>query len=150
MAKFVFELQSILDIKEKLESQEKMVYAAAQARLFEELDKLESFKNKKLLYESQMRDNVSSKLDIQILNECYRGIEIMKDAIKTQQLEVSKAQKNADIAQEKLNEAVKERKTYEKLRENAFEEFMQEINAQEGKAIDELVSYNYQSASNDY
>ena len=34
MAKFVFELQSILEIKEKLETQEKMLYASAQARLF--------------------------------------------------------------------------------------------------------------------
>ena len=60
---------------------------------------------------------------------------------------MGKAQKNVDIAQEKLNEAVRERKTYEKLRENAFDEFMQEINAEEGKAVDELVSYNYQAVS---
>ena len=71
----------------------------------------------------------------------------MKDAIKTQQIEVSKAQKNVDIAQRRLNDAVKERKTYEKLRENAFEDFMQEMNAQESKEIDELVSYSYQSGS---
>lgn len=147
MAKFVFELQSILEIKEKLETQEKMVYAAAQARLFEETQKLEGFKNKKLSYESQMRDNMTEGLNLQTLNECYRGIEIMKDAIKAQKIEVGKAQKNVDIAQEKLNEAVRERKTYEKLRENAFDEFMQEINAEEGKAVDELVSYNYQAVS---
>ena len=60
---------------------------------------------------------------------------------------MSKAQKNVDIAQRRLNDAVKERKTYEKLRENAFEDFMQEMNAQESKEIDELVSYSYQSGS---
>lgn len=36
-----------------------------------------------------------------------------------------------------------ERKIYEKLREKAFEEFKQELNAQEKKEIDELVSFNY-------
>lgn len=51
------------------------------------------------------------------------------------------------LLQRRLNDAVKERKTYEKLRENAFEDFMQEMNAQESKEIDELVSYSYQSGS---
>ena len=147
MAKFVFELQRILEIKEKLETQEKMLYASAQARLFEEIDKLDNFKNKKISYESQMRENMLSGLDVRTLCECNNGIEIMKDAIKTQRIEVSKAQKNVDIAQRRLNAAVKERKTYEKLRENAFEDFMQEMNAQESKEIDELVSYSYQSGS---
>lgn len=147
MAKFVFELQSILEIKEKLETQEKMLYATAQAQLYEEIDKLEGFKNKKLGYEAQMRENMQSGLNVQTLNECHHGIEIMKDAIKTQEVEVEKAQKRVDLARAKLNEAIKERKTYEKLRENAFEEFMQEINVQEGKEIDELVSYSYQNAS---
>ncbi len=36
-----------------------------------------------------------------------------------------------------------ERKTQEKLRERAFEEFKQEIAQAESKEIDELVSYNY-------
>ena len=36
-----------------------------------------------------------------------------------------------------------ERKTYEKLKEKAFEEFKIEVNAQEKKEIDELVSYKF-------
>ena len=46
-------------------------------------------------------------------------------------------------ARDKLNLAMQERKIYEKLREKAFEEFKQELNAQEKKEIDELVSFNY-------
>lgn len=149
MAKFVFQLQSILEIKEKLETQEKMLYAAAQARLYEEMEKLDKLKEKKLSYESQMRENMATGIDVMTLNECNRGIEIMKDSIKQQKVEVQKAQKEVDIAQERLNEAVKERKTYEKLRENALEEFMQEMNSQESKEIDELVSYSYHTTSDD-
>lgn len=147
MAKFVFELQNVLEIKEKFEVQEKMKYAAASAKLFEEERKLQELEDKKLFYENRMRESMSDGLDIQSLNECHRGIEIMKEAIKLQLIEIEKAQKEVDIARQKLNEAVKERKTYEKLRENAFEEFMQELNAQESKEIDELVSYNYQLVS---
>lgn len=147
MAKFVYHMQSILDIKGKLETQEKMAYATARAKLFEEEAKLDKMKQRRLYYEEKMRDNMNETLNIKALNECHQGLEIMKAAIKQQKIEVDRAQKEADNAQDKLNEAVKERKTYEKLRENAFEEFVQDLNVQEGKEIDELVSYNYTAAA---
>ena len=36
-----------------------------------------------------------------------------------------------------------ERKTYEKLKENAFEDFKKEIEVAEQKEIDELVSFKF-------
>ena len=42
-----------------------------------------------------------------------------------------------------LQSAMQERKTQEKLYENAFAEFMQEENAREGREVDELTSYKY-------
>nr|MCR5331683.1 flagellar export protein FliJ [Lachnospiraceae bacterium] len=40
---------------------------------------------------------------------------------------------------------VQERKTIEKLREKKFEEYLKEIDAEERKTVDELVSYRYTS-----
>lgn len=147
MAKFIFKLQNVLEIKEKFETQEKMRYAAAQAKLFEEERKLQELEDKKSGYEAKMRDNMADSLNVLTLNECNRGIELMKEAIRLQLIEIKRAEKDVEIAQGRLNEAVRDRKTYEKLRENAFEEFMHELNSQESKEIDELVSYSYQSAS---
>ena len=56
---------------------------------------------------------------------------------------VLQRQKDVEAARELLNEAMKERKTYEKLRERAFEEFKLEENRKEQKEIDELVSYRF-------
>ena len=36
-----------------------------------------------------------------------------------------------------------ERKTHEKLKEKAYNEFLEELSAQEDKEIDELVSYQF-------
>lgn len=36
-----------------------------------------------------------------------------------------------------------ERKTHEKLKENAFEEFKEELKGQEKKEVDELVSFKF-------
>ena len=143
MAKFVYSMQSILNVKYKLESQEKIAYANAQAQLRREEEKLKHFKDRRQFYENKMRGKMEEKLDVRALYECNQGIEVMKLAIQEQKKNVEAAQKGVDKAQEKLNEAMKERKTYEKLRENAFEEFVKELNAQESKEIDELVSYNY-------
>lgn len=147
MAKFAYNMQSILNIKYKLESQEKIAYANAQAELRREEDKLNRYRDRRQFYENKMRGQMQETLDVRGLYECNQGIEIMKQAIEDQKQEVASAQKKADKAQERLNEAMKERKTHEKLRENAFEEFVREVNAGESKEIDELVSYNYASAT---
>lgn len=145
MAKFAYQMQSILDIKTKLENQEKIAYTNAQFKLRSEEQKMYQFQDKRLYYENKMRGEIMEGLDIKELNNCHQGIELMKEAIKIQQIEVNIAKKNVDKAQIRLNEAMIERKTHEKLRENAFEEFIKEINVQESKEIDELVSYNYAS-----
>lgn len=145
MAKFVYSMQNILNVKYKLEGQEKIAYANAQAQLRKEEEKLRHFKDRRQFYENKMRGKMEEKLDVRALYECNQGIEVMKLAIQEQKKNVEVAQKGVDKAQERLNEAMKERKTYEKLRENAFEEFVKELNAQESKEIDELVSYNYAS-----
>ena len=59
---------------------------------------------------------------------------------------IASQQSRVDRAREKLDNAMKERKTYEKLKEKAFEEFKLEIEAQERKEVDELVSFRHRSA----
>ena len=44
MAKFIYRMQSILDIKSKMEEQAKQEFATARMKLSEEEDKLENLK----------------------------------------------------------------------------------------------------------
>ena len=53
------------------------------------------------------------------------------------------AQKNLENARVRMEDAVKERKIHEKLKENAFEEFMSEEAAAEALEVDQLTSYVY-------
>ena len=68
----------------------------------------------------------------------------MKELIRRQQVSVHVAQRNLEMMRSQLNEVMKDRKTHEKLRENALEEFKHELASQEIKEIDQLVSYTYQ------
>ena len=55
MAKFIYRMQSILDIKEKMVDQAKMEFAAARMRLNEEEEKLQNLILRKTAYEEQGR-----------------------------------------------------------------------------------------------
>lgn len=143
MAKFLYKMQNILDIKLRLETQAKTLYAQRANKLSEEEEKLRNLFVRKEGYEEHARELLSAKLDIPLMVRCNSAIEVIKEQIKKQIVAVHVAQKNLDLAREDLNQAMKERKTHEKLKESAFERFKQEINDQEKKEIDELVSFNY-------
>lgn len=143
MAKFVFKMQNILNIKERLETQAKSEYAEFAARLRTEEEKMRSLIARLHQYEDEAKKSALERLDIPKLKRCNEAITTMKELIKQQAVRVRIAERNLDRAREKLNLAMQEKKTYEKLREKAFDEFKLELNAQEKKEIDELVSFNY-------
>lgn len=143
MAKFIYRMQSILDIKQKMEEQAKMEFAAARMRLNEEEEKLQYFIERKENYEQQGRELLKDSLHVRSIMENTDAIARMKEFVEQQQLVVRKAEKQLDVARERLKEAMQESKTHEKLKEKAFEAFVREENAKEAKEVDELTSYTY-------
>ena len=143
MAKFVYKMQNILDLKQKVENQQKIEYGLANTKLREEEEKLRELLVRQAGYESRARELVKGKIDIHEIRTCKQAIEAMKSAVRTQMIQVHVAEKNVELARNRLNQVMMERKTYEKLREKAFEEFKQEIDYEENREIDQLVSYNF-------
>lgn len=143
MSKFSYKLQNILSIKEKLENLAKMEYAIARNCLTEEEDKLKQLHERKNLYLEKRTRLQSSIINVKNIRDNEKSILIIDEYIKDQIFEIEKANKKLEKAKEKLTEAMLERKTHDKLREKAFENFMLEEKAIEGKEIDELVSYTY-------
>lgn len=143
MAKFTYRMQNILDIKIKMENQAKIAYGIANARLVEEQEKLQAILMRRAGYERQAQELVKGSLNIRDIQECKHAIDVMKSMQRTQMMNVHAAEKTLEMARIELNQVMVERKTHEKLREKAFEEFKQETLRAEGKEIDELVSYNY-------
>ena len=149
MAKFIYKMQGILNIKLKLEDQAKAEFSAANARLSEEEDKLAELTIRRRKYERQSRELMSGVIDPVALRENKHAIDVMKTMIKNQMVKVQVAQKNVELARKKLNGLMVERKAQETLKEKAFEEFKKELAAEEMKEIDGLVSYTYGSGKAD-
>ncbi len=144
MAKFIYRMQNILDIKNKLEIQAKNSYAAARMKLSQEEQKLDRLFEQKKTYEEAYRQQLSGNINVLQINICKNAIELSKNQIKKQLVEVKVASLNLEAAQKRLGEVMKERKIQEKLREKAYEEFLQELSDQEKKEIDELVSFRFE------
>ena len=143
MAKFIFSMQNLLTMKEKLEEQEKNNYSQANLRLMEAEEELQRLQDRLLEAQEELRAEMASALNVRMIRRRENAVEIIRMYVRQQELVVIRCQKELEIARQRLNEAMKERKTYEKLRERAFEEFCLEENRQEQKEVDELVSYRY-------
>lgn len=137
-------MQNILDVKSKLEEQAKNEFATANLRVLQEQERLkECFQRKRQLETAAVILLKEDKLSIRDIIQNKQGILKSEESIEGQKLQVITAKKNREVKREQLTESMKERKTHEKLRENAFEQFIQDEKAEEGKEIDQLTSYTY-------
>lgn len=143
MARFRYKMQSILDIKEKLESRAKQDFLEARMKLNEEEDKLRSLHQRKNNYMEEGQRLRTSVLNVQELRENKNALMRMDEYIRRQQMQVVSATKKMEKAQAALQEVMQERKAQKKLKERAFEQFMLEENRRESKEIDELTTYRH-------
>jgi len=144
MGRFRYRMQNILNIKEKLETQAKNDFAAANMELAEEQDKLVLMleHNKKLEEESkQLR--LKDSLSIKEIKDNTLSIELQKEKMKQQALRIHAAEKKVEQKRKVMVDLMQEKKTHELLKEKAFEQFLQDEKAEESKQIDELTSYTY-------
>ena len=147
MARFIYRMQSILDIKTKMEEQAKMEFAAARMRLDEEEEKQRVLEERKNAYEEKGRMLRRDSLKVPEIMENQDAMARMDEFIALQQKNVEKAQQQLEEARVSLQMAMQESKTQEKLKEKAFEEFIHEENVREAKEVDELTSYVYGRAA---
>lgn len=143
MKKFRYSMENLLQVKKKLEDQAKIAYGLTRLRLTKEEEKLEQLKQRKDGYENELRRLRSDKLDLLKLRQCEQAIDIMKQNIKQQTTAVKNAAHRLEIARIRLNDAMIERKTQERLKDKAWEEYMLVFDAEERKEVDELNSFNY-------
>lgn len=143
MAKFVYRMQSILNIKEKMEEQAKVAFAAANAALRTEEERLQRLQQRRIQYLAEGALLRQTRLDPLKLEENESALQYIAQEIKDQKIRVKRAEEAVEKARLILQEYMIERKTHEQLKEAAFEEFKEELAKEESKEVDELVSYTY-------
>lgn len=149
MKKFKYTMENLLQIKKKLEEQMKIAYGNARLRLTLEEEKLEQMIQKRVCYEEELRVLRSGKLDLLNMKQCEQAIDVMKLTIKQQTTTVKNAGQRLEVARIRLNDAMVDRKTQERLKEKAWDEYLLEFDAEERKEVDELNSFHYSNPALD-
>lgn len=144
MAKFIYNFEQILNIKQKLERQEQMNLGKAMQNLTGAIQRLDALEIKQSDTMKSFQQLLSSgridQLRIKSLNE---KVKFFHEQVIEQRKVVLHHERLVEEAKEKLHQALRERKTYEILKEKAYEEYLEEEKAAEAKQIDEIVSFKY-------
>ena len=146
MAKFIFNMQGLLNIKEKLEEQSKTEYGKALSKLEQEkniLLNLESKKQKNIL---SFRESINNGVKPNYIDNINKYISLIDKKIAEQIQNIEKAKEVVEEKRLALLEAMKERKVLEALKEKEKENYFKEEIKKEQKDIDEIVSYKYNKA----
>ncbi|MFR4985919.1 MAG: flagellar export protein FliJ [Lachnospirales bacterium] len=146
MAKFIFNMQGLLNIKEKLEEQSKTEYGKALAKLEQEKSILLNLKNKKQENILSFRESINKGVKPNYIDNINKYISFIDKKIEEQMQNINKVKEIVEEKRLALLEAMKERKVLETLKEKEKENYFKEELKNEQKIIDEIVSYKYNKA----
>ena len=144
MARFVYRMQSVLNIKQKTEGQIKMEFAAAQAELNKQMDIFDEYVRRKEAYlveAEELRNAETLKLQ-DILDNQYATAQ-MDVMIASQAKVVAQHEEIVEKVRIRLTKAIQERKMQETLRERAYAEWIEEEKQEEAKENDQRTSFTY-------
>lgn len=148
MRKFRFKLEGVLSVKERLEEQAKASFASAVQTLYACEQRRDEAALRVRKYEDKLEELVNGVLNITEITVCRDAIRIVKEDLNEKENAVKRASNRVEMCRKNLSNAIMERKTIEKLKEKAFEDYVKEYNDDERKQIDELVSYRHNASLN--
>ena len=143
MARFAYRLQSVLNIKLQLERQARVDFGQAAAEYSRQQERLNALIQERLRYIEEGRQLRMEGLNVRELRLNEQAVKTMEEFITAQTKNVRLAEVTLESARVNLAESMQERKVQERLRERAYEEYLEEEKRAEAKEIDELISYRY-------
>lgn len=136
-----FRLEKVLNYKENIESFKKTEFGNINLKLNKEEEILFNYNlnKEKLVNKKKESMNNTSIGNLKLYNDYL--IDISAN-IENQEQVIDEIKEDLRKAKEELLVAMQERKSFEKLKENNYNEFLSETKKKEEKVIDEIISYN--------
>ncbi|MDR2590961.1 MAG: flagellar export protein FliJ [Oscillospiraceae bacterium] len=143
MKKFVFTLQALHNYKLTVERLQKAELKRAQQALQELRDQEQRLINAWADNERSQEEALQKGENIvTALSEHDAYFRYLRDALIEVRALIVEAEEIVRQCQERLIVTMKEIKTYMKLRDEQYAEYQKEVQAEEAKEIDDLVSFN--------
>ena len=133
-----FRFQTILDYRQRIVEDRQRHLADAQRAWRVEMDGLDALREQRVRFAAQLEEMLKGVLHIDEIEHHYRYLAALDLAIQAQHTVVEAAEAAAEKARANLEEALKDRKTMEKLKEYDRERLLEAIEQNEAKAMDDL------------
>ena len=136
-----FRLEKVLNYKETIEDFKRTEFGEVNQKLNKAEQILLDYNNYK---ESLIKDKNNSTIktnigNLKLFNNYLKDISVN---IETQEQIVYETKEELEKVKEELLIAMQEKKSFEKLKEKDYEEFLDESKKKEDKIIDEIVTFN--------
>lgn len=143
MKKFVFTLESVLDLKRRreealLEELAKKVRAAALAE-----EALKGLRAERRRAQDEVRELLKGKVELDRVCRGRDYVAGLDERIEAQKLVVQRRQGEVKTCRQQVVVAAQERKTLEKLRERQWEAYQKEYRREEQAFLDEVATQGY-------
>ena len=144
MARFIYGMQAVLNVKLHQEEQAKQAFGEAAAALNEQEAKLDDLQRRKRQYiQEGIELRTASILDIPGISENQYAQEQMERLIADQTEVVEQYRLAFERQRLRLTQAIQERRMQERLRERAYDEYLEEEKQAEYKESDQRTSFTY-------
>jgi len=141
MPKFVFRLQPVLGIKQKVEDLKKDEFGKAVSALAAARQKKIDMENEKEGCVMGLRTSIVKGVRPEDIRQHNQYIDKLKHMIKRQEQVIIQAEAYVEEKRAELVEAMRDRKTLETLKDNNYQEYLTEEKKAEQQIVDEIVSY---------
>lgn len=139
MDKFNFKLQKVLEFKESYEEKKKEEFSIELRNYYEQEKRL-----KELTEERKKAINNPPKFKMILdYQGFYRYLDLLEKRIERQTQALNQAKERLERARQELIKATKDRSIIEKLKEKAYEEFLEEQSKKEQRLNDDYALYSY-------
>lgn len=145
MKKFTYRLEPVLKIKSHLEKERQKEHAVALQQVMLQQEKLAGIEAERQQTFDCQREHLVGKIQPQQLLSASRYlVKLKRDTVTGSEL-LRGLEREAEVRRQRLIEATKQKKIYEKHKERKKTQLLQEIEDHEKKALDEIavISFSY-------
>lgn len=145
MKKYSFRLQTVLDLRERTLEDKRLEMAKVIKLLNDYQDELKALQGKFSSYREEFETIISSESMVDVSQLAgYNGYLFnLEQEIKDKQMTIENTKKVLLVKQQEVNEALKDVKVLEKLKENQSQKFYEMIDKKEASEIDDIVTARY-------
>lgn len=144
MKKYSFRLQPVLDIREKTLEDKRLEMAQVIQLLNEQQEGLERLIAKQASYKDELESlSLEDDLNVFALANFKNYMVNFQEQITQQEHNIENTKKALRVKQEAVNEALKDVKVLEKLKEKQSQKFYKDIEMKEANEIDDISTARY-------